>query len=463
MTLFTPEYLAFLAILLLALALIRAERARQIVLLVASLFFYATWSVWYLCLVIGCIVVVHFSARLLTRLEREGSVLAVSIILLLGVLGIFKYAGLGIALPAGISFFTFSAIGYLIDVYRGEFEERIPFLDEALYILFFPKLLQGPLEKATDFFAQLKSPHPIRRENLSAGVQMFLTGLVKKMVIADRLGLFVDTVYRTPKAFDGPTLLLAAISYTIQIYCDFSGYTDLAVGTAKMLGYDLVPNFNLPFLSKNVSEYWRRWHISLNIWFRDYLFYPILRSKWMGKIRRGLKSRGVSKKWVNIAPSLIGMMIVWPLVGLWHGAALNYVIYGLLYGLMMMFSLAVDTFRKKKIETPFFNFLRIVRTYIITLFLYILFRAPDFSTMGIILKGIFTWQSGVKYYYTWSFIYIPLVFAASIYAYRKNEGNSFYIKLNMTKFWSMVAFWVVAFSIVAFMYIGETYFIYLQF
>ena len=475
-------FMVFLFFLIVILALVRKEKVRQYLLIAMSLVFYGLWDWRFLFFVLACVAVVYWGSQVLNRSEKtvqRKTVLTICLIVLLGILAVFKYLNffisgfcnlfgispsisLQLLLPVGISFYIFSSIGFIIDVYRGEIEGRVPLYKVALYVLFFPKILQGPLHKAKDFLDQLNQDHPISWNNLSAGVQVFLFGFIKKVVIADRLGLFVDTVYSTPRAYSGLTLLLVALSYPIQLYCDFSGYTDMALGTAKMMGYELCPNFNLPFLSKTVAEYWRRWHMSLNIWFRDYLFYPIIRSEWVNNLRK--KAKGNSKKLAKIIPPVMGMAIVWPLVGLWHGASWNFILYGACYGLLMIAGQIHETYRRGNANTGLvFDIFRIIRTLVITIVLLILFRMPDLNGFGLVVSRIITMKPGIRYYYTWSLVFIPLVMGVSIIAYKKNNGNSFYVNLNLAKFWNKVIFCTVGLLTIVFMYVGENYFMYFQF
>lgn len=477
----TIPFLVFFFLLLVVLTVTKKEKTRQYELLIASIIFYATWDIRFLALITFCIVVVHLAGKAMLKNSEMGECrakppLIVSIAILIAVLGIFKYLNFfvsgfcsmleiqdspasSIILPVGISFYVFTCIGYVVDVYRGEVERPVPLYQEALYIAFFPKLLQGPFQKATDFFKQLENAHPITFENISRGMQIFLFGIVKKIVIADRLGLFVDNVYANPGIYSGATLLLVAVTYPVQLYCDFSGYSDMAAGTAKMLGYDLPDNFNLPFLSKNVAEYWRRWHMSLNAWFRDYLFYSIIRSSWVDRLRKGAKS--YSKQIARIVPPMVGMAIVWPLVGLWHGASMNFILYGCIYGLFMILEMLGDAYGKRKDGR--FDILRVIRTWGVTAFAMILFRAMDIGTVLVVLKGIFTWQSGVSYIYTWSLIFIPIVMLASFFAYRKNNGDGYYIQLDMALLRSKVIFCTAVLLTIILMYVGENYFMYFQF
>lgn len=482
MTFQTIPFILFLCFDIVILALTKNEKIRQYELLAMSFVFYGSWDLRFLALIVLVIAITHIVGRQLLINSKNGKghqtkrILIFGITALLVILGIFKYLKffvnsfcdflgiqnamtLSIILPVGISFYVFSAIGYIMDVYRKEITEPVPLYKETLYITFFPKMLQGPFQKANHFFEQLAGDHTITIAHISEGMQIFLFGLIKKIVIADRLGSFVDIVYADPSVYSGGTLLLAAITYPIQLYCDFSGYSDMAVGTAKMLGYDLPQNFNLPFLSKTVSEYWRRWHMSLNAWFRDYLFYSILWSSWVNRLRK--KVKGKSKKIAKILPSVIGVAIVWPLMGLWHGASINYILFGCIYGLFMMIGLIGDVFGGEKNKK--FDFLRIIRTGLITLFAMILFRASDMVTAGLMLRGIFSFQKGVSYIYTWSLIYIPTVMGLSIFAYKKNGGNGFYLNLDLGLLRNKIIFCTAVLLTIVLMYVGKNYFMYFQF
>lgn len=473
-------FIAFFCVLLSILFITKRESVRQVEILIASGIFYGLWDIRFLLLLMVCIVIMRCSVALIIRLKEHNATgktpMVLGIVSLLLILGVFKYLGffisgfskllglsesgatINIFLPIGISFYIFSAIGYIIDSYRGDIDEQPSVLKEALYIMFFPKILQGPLQNAVDFFNQLKKEHPIELRNLESGIQIFLFGLIKKVVIADRLGRFVDSVFACPSAYSGATLALAVLTYPFQLYCDFSGYSDMAVATAKMMGYDLTQNFNLPFLSQNVAEFWRRWHMSLNIWFRDYLFYPILRSNWVNGLRKRVKK--VNKELSRKLPAIIGMLIVWPLIGLWHGASVNFILYGCGFGILMIIGQLLG---EKPGDSVIINTLKIVRTFLLTAFLLLIFRAETLDSVGIIIKGIVTWQRGISYIYTWSIVYLPFICLISIYAYLKNAGNGYYINMDMSKFISKVLFATAVLMAIVLMYVGDNFFVYFKF
>jgi alginate O-acetyltransferase complex protein AlgI len=262
---------------------------RHGILLAASYIFYGWWD-WRFCsLMLILTIVAYFSALQIGKqiYARRYVILGVAVPLI--ILGIFKYfnffvssfsrvfgihsaGSLQIILPVGISFYTFQSLSYTIDVYRRKIVPEKDFIKLALYIAFFPQLVAGPIVRASDFLPQLEEDRNINIDNFKIGIQIFAFGLFKKIVIADWLSVFVDDVFRTPNAFHAISLILAVIAYAIQIYFDFSGYSDMAIGCAKCLGYDFVRNFNMPYISRNITEFWRRWHISLSSWLKEYLY-----------------------------------------------------------------------------------------------------------------------------------------------------------------------------------------------
>ena len=264
-----------------------AGGTRHIILLIASYVFYGWWD-WRFCfLMLFLTLVAHVCALQMDKPWRK-TALVIGVVVPLVVLGIFKYYDFfinsfcdlfgivrtnttGLVIAVGISFYTFQSLSYTIDVYRGKIEAERDFIHTALYIAFFPQLVAGPIVKAGDFLPQLRQERNISLQNLEPGLQIMLFGFFKKVVIADNIGPFIQAVHSAPSAYSAGTLLLAAYAYFVQLYCDFSGYSDIAVGCAKCLGYDLTRNFDIPFISPNVNEFWRRWHISLSTWLTEYL------------------------------------------------------------------------------------------------------------------------------------------------------------------------------------------------
>lgn len=315
------------------------HRWRYIWLFLASYYFYMQWNPKYILLLFSSTAVTYAGALILTRVKERAArrlVLAVCLLINLSVLGYFKYAefalgllnrvrgiagaaplslGHSILLPVGISFFTLQALGYLIDVYRGDVPAERNFIRYALFVSFFPQLVAGPIERSKNLMHQLSEKHTFTYDAFREGLLLILYGLFLKMVIADRASVIADTVYADPAVWPGFYVAFATVVFGIQIYCDFYGYSVIAAGSARLMGIRLMSNFEAPFLSASIQEVWRRWHISLSTWFRDYLYIPL-----------GGSRKGKARKALNI-------LIVFTVSGLWHGAALSFVFWGFLNGL----------------------------------------------------------------------------------------------------------------------------------
>lgn len=310
-------------------------------LLGASYYFYMSWQPAY-ALLIATSTLVDYAAAI--RMggapePRRRFWLLLSLATNLGLLFVFKYyeffgkivslssgflgtqqnlPNLDVLLPVGISFYTFQTLSYSIDVYKGRVVPERNFTRFALYVSFFPQLVAGPIERATSLLPQLATHVPIRLQKATNGIKLILWGLFKKMVVADRLAMAVEVVYSQPETSTGPAIALATFLFAYQIYCDFSGYSDIAIGAAQVLGIRLMTNFDRPYASRSISEFWRRWHISLSTWFRDYVYIPLG------------GSRGTT---ISLRRNLL---IVFVLSGVWHGANFTFVVWGLLHGLYMI-------------------------------------------------------------------------------------------------------------------------------
>ncbi len=442
---------------------------RKMVLVVANYIFYGWWDVRF-CFLMLFLTYISYICSL--GLEKNRKLyLSIGVIIPLLVLGIFKYfnfftdsfaavfgiknmMSLKIILPVGISFYTFQSMSYTLDVSRGRLPAERSFIDVAMYISFFPQLVAGPIVKAEDFLPQLKENRNVSWNGLHNGVQIFAFGMFKKLVIADNLSVFVDHVFANPNMYSGFSLVLGVISYSIQIYCDFSGYSDMATGAAKCLGYDLKQNFNLPYLSKNISEFWKRWHISLSEWLMEYLYIPL-----------GGNRKGKARTYINL-------MITMVLGGLWHGAAWTFVVWGVLHGaalcLQKLFSTAVGHGKNYK-GTVAGNIVSAVFTYAFVCFCWIFFRADSFGTAYEVIKGIFTWQSGTLHIYSYSIFAIITVAICSVSAMIKSKkyGNvtvqGYYPNFNLTTVRGLTVFFVFCGIIAALAYTGSNPFIYFQF
>ena len=289
-------------------------------------------------------------------------------------------------LPVGISFYTFQTLSYTIDIYRGDKEPERHFGIFALYVSFFPQLVAGPIERSTRLLPQLNKKHTFNYLRVKNGLLLMLWGFFKKIVIADRLAALVNTVYNHPTDYQGIVLIIATVFFAFQIYCDFSAYSDIAIGAAKIMGYDLMKNFNRPYFSKSIAEFWRRWHISLGSWFRDYLYFSL-----------GGNKAGKYVWYKNI-------MIVFLMSGLWHGANWNFVIWGCLHAFYILFSLFIKNiklyihnFLNIKKDMFFYKILQVICTFILVDFAWIFFRASTLSDSIYIIKNLFVINLGTLY------------------------------------------------------------------
>lgn len=368
---------------------------RHAILLVASYYFYAYWD-WRFCglLLLSTLVDYRIARRIdSTSADRTRRVLlAASVFANVGLLGFFKYCNffiesanqilgpigfntrtLEIVLPVGISFFTFQTLSYTIDVYR----RRIPACDSplrfGLYVAFFPQLVAGPIVRASELLPQFERAPPFSTKRFYGGLQCVLRGLVKKVLIADRLGEFVDVVFVAPELYSGVTVWLAVIAYSGQIYYDFSGYTDIAIGVAKTLGYRFPKNFRHPYLATSVTAFWRRWHMTLSRWLRDYVYISL------GGNRRGT------------ARTLCHLMVTMVLGGLWHGAAWTFVFWGVLHGI----ALGTERVCRRKTRLPIPPVIRWLAVMTLVGAGWVLFRSPTMDIAWRIFAQMFRPVSGI--------------------------------------------------------------------
>ncbi len=397
---------------------------KNIWLLTASYFFYMNWNAKYALLLLFSTFVTYICARFIDHYEKKPirkGILITGIVLNLLLLIYFKYYNfllsslngliktfggtgidfyLDIILPVGISFFIFQSLGYMIDVYCGRTKIERNFFIYALFVSFFPQLVAGPIERSNRLISQFYEKHRIDLERIKDGLLLMLYGYFLKLVLADRIAIFVDAVYSDMDTYDGIYVVIASILFAFQIYCDFAGYSTIAIGAAKVMGFSLMDNFNGPYLASSVAEFWRRWHISLSTWFKDYVYIPL-----------GGSRCSVWRKDLNV-------MIVFLLSGLWHGADWTYVIWGGLNGLFQIIGRALDPFRNK--IRNFFGYdtsqigirvLRMIATFFLIDFTWIFFRAESIKSAFAGIKSIFT----VKNWW--------VLFDGSLYGLGLNEKN----------------------------------------
>jgi len=373
------------------------NKFRWILLLAGSCYFYMVYVPIYI-LVLAFTIVIDYFAGLLIETTTERKLkklfLIVSLIANIGILVFFKYfnflndslngllsysahrspfQNMAFLLPIGLSFHTFQAMSYTIEVYRGNHPAERKFGIYALYVMFYPQLVAGPIERPQNILWQFHKNHSFDFEQLKSGLMQMAFGLFKKVVMADRIAEIVDKTYADPHAQNGKTFFIVSILYSFQIYCDFSGYSDIGIGAARTMGYKLVNNFNAPYLAQSFADFWSKWHMSLSTWFRDYLYIPL-----------GGNRAGHLRKYINL-------LIVFLVSGLWHGASWTFVIWGLFHGVLLVLENIKDHFLPGNAQKNiYYTTGKRVLTFLVVTFGWIFFRSPDLLTAGSIFKQIFS-------------------------------------------------------------------------
>ncbi len=367
-------------------------------LLGCSWFYYYKCSGVFMIALLATTLVDFVMAHAIARAERpwlRKLLAAASIALSLSLLGYFKYANfflenwalvcgrpfvpMALVMPVGISFYTFQSLSYVIDVYRRQVEPSKSLLDYAFYLSFFPQVVAGPIVRARDFFPQIRRLEPIRAAAVAEGLGRICAGLAKKALIADYLGAYVDLIYASPETYSGPEVLLALYAYALQVYFDFSGYSDLAIGMAKILGFELPENFDAPYRATSVAEFWRRWHMTLSNWVRDYLFFPL-------SLRAGRR----------MALRYAALIVAMTLVGLWHGASYNFVAWGALHGAALALGAWWSRHRPTGPESRWRDAVAWLGTAHFVIASWVLFRAKDLRTVGLVVSRLSVGWEGLE-------------------------------------------------------------------
>ncbi|MCB0425865.1 MAG: MBOAT family protein [Mangrovimonas sp.] len=374
---------------------------RNVLILVSSYVFYGWWDWRFLFLIVISSLVDFIVGLMLSKTDKKvkrKAFLFISLIVNLGFLFYFKYTNffietfvdafslfgkkleistLNIILPVGISFYTFQTLSYTIDVYRGQLKPTKDVLAFFSFVAFFPQLVAGPIERASHLLPQFYKTYKFNYDQVRSGLLLMAFGLFKKMVIADRAAILVNQVYNNPSEYTGVETILATLMFAFQIYCDFSGYSDIAIGAARTMGFDLMKNFDSPYFSKSITEFWRRWHISLSTWFRDYVYIPL-----------GGSRKGKYRTYLNL-------FIVFVVSGLWHGAAMTFLIWGAIHGFIIVVEKATLKTRKlvlSKVGIVNGNFasglLFSFVTFVIVCFAWIFFRANSYTDAKLLVAGI---------------------------------------------------------------------------
>ena len=455
-------------------------RLQNILLLVSSYFFYACWDWRFMFLLIFSTLLDYFTGIKIyeaTNKKEKSFWLWTSIIVNLGFLGVFKYynffassfanglqilgfkANLGslqLILPVGISFYTFHGLSYVIDLYKNRIKPERNFIDYSVFVSFFPLLVAGPIERATHLLPQILKKREFDYAKAVDGLRQILWGLFKKIVIADNCAAYANTIFNNSEDYSGSTLVLGAIFFTFQIYCDFSGYSDMALGTARLFGIDLLRNFAFPYFSRDIAEFWRRWHISLSSWFKDYLYIPLGGSK--------------GGTWMKIRNTFIIFIVS----GFWHGANWTFVVWGFLNALYIMPSIIFNTNRnnidivaKGKYLPTIKEFFSIGITFGLTVFAWIFFRATNVThaftyIADIFSRSLFTIPNFIGIGKSVPIIFLIIIFFIIEWLGREQQ----YALANLGIKWNKSLRWIIYYAIILVIYLyagSEQQFIYFQF
>ncbi len=442
MTINSLSFIAFVAIVAI-IYFIFPKKARWVVLLVANYVFYSICSNWLIIYMLVTTLSIYLVALKMGKIDvktkeivkkeenrekkkeiknkaktKKKWLVAIAVIINFGILIYLKYSNFlseninglfnivkipieipfrQILLPLGISYYTLQAISYVIDVYRGKYLPEKHLGKLALFVSFFPQMVEGPIGRYDELGHQLYEPHKFEYTRVKFGIQLMLWGYFKKMVIADRAGLFVNEVFANYSQYLGIPIFFAAALYTIQIYAEFSGCIDIVRGVAQILGINMAENFKRPFFSKSVQEFWRRWHITLGTWFKDYIFYSVSFSKLTQNITTFAKKVFKTSYIAKLIPAIFALFFVWFGNGIWHGASWKYICYGMYYYVIMVLGMVFEPLMNKILkllkinkETFSYSFMQMVRTTLFVIIGMLLFRSPDLNIFGQMFTGIFT-------------------------------------------------------------------------
>ena len=450
-------------------ALLRSRRLQMVVYVVAfSLYFYYKSSAWFFMLLIITSVLDWCLSRIMSdtrKLWKRRLCLWLSIGMSLSILGFFKYANfflwnwnqmvegnfqpLDIILPVGISFYTFQSISYIVDVYKGRVSPTETWIEYLFFLSYFPALVAGPIVRADYFLPQIQNRDHASRQEMAAGLWLIILGLVKKAVVADYIAQYNDLIFASPTGYSGLESLMGVVGYVVQIYCDFSGYSDMAIGISAIMGFRLTKNFDFPYKSRNLTDFWRRWHISLSTWLRDYVYIPL-----------GGNRRGTLRTYVN---NFLTMLVG----GLWHGAAWKFIIWGGMHGVGLIVHKALRPWLVKIPDTWPVKAASWTLTMAYVSFLFIFFRAANFEDAWLIIRNIF---GNFDIAYLAPFVrvrYVWLIFVAMIIAVHSlptrwiNAAGDWFVR---APFGAKLAVFIVAVQLVVqFMSEDVMPFIYFQF
>ena len=464
------SFVYFLPIVIL-LYYILPHKFRWILLLLASYIFYMAWRVEYIFLIVFSTLIDYYCSLKMeskeTKKEKK-KFLMLSMFSNLGLLFFFKYFNffsdslnsisfnfglttelpmLNYLLPVGISFYTFQTLSYSLDVYHGrqKAEKHLGYF--ALYVAYFPQLVAGPIERFSRLSPQLKEKHPFTYDNFVNGLRLILYGLFIKMVIADNLSVYVDQIYESPGDFNRLSVAFGLIIYSFQIYCDFHGYTTIAIGCALMMGVKIMDNFKTPYLSKNIGEFWQRWHISLSTWFRDYVYLPLGGNK------------------VKYSLWLRNIFIVFVVSGLWHGANWTFVIWGSLYGLLYLIEKQINSYLKLNKDYKAFSvghILLSLKTFTLVTLIWVFFRSQNLSQIKELFSALIYNSDNLNSLEINPIVYMFFgLFIMSDFILYNNRFDRWCAQLSFISRWTVYA--VLIFATITFAGIKDFTFIYFQF
>jgi alginate O-acetyltransferase complex protein AlgI len=442
----------------------------------AGYLFYGWWDWRFLTLLAASTLIDYFVAQQIAKHDAPGPRkrwLLVSLFSQLGMLGVFKYfdffitswvdawAGVGvtmhlhtlqIVLPIGISFYTFQTMSYVIDVYRGKMEPCRDFISFGAFISFFPQLMAGPIERASRILPQFEQPRRFSYDQAIQGMRLIIWGFFKKVAVADNCGVFVDDVFGAPDQYSSLTLALGAVAFAFQIYGDFSGYSDIAIGTAKLFGFELMSNFRVPYFSRTISEFWKRWHISLSTWFQDYLFMPL-----------AIQFRNLRKWGVAIA-----IFLTFLVSGIWHGANWTFVVWGAFHGLLLAGEQGIRALfpgRLPDAESPWRlrQIPLILGTFFLVSLALVFFRAKSIAGAFAYLSSMTANGAAGMHYFpaTRTLAYVAMLLLLDWW-YRADERAPL-ARIGMPKFANQLLLVILTLSVIRWIFSNEGSFIYFQF
>ena len=405
------EFLIFFPAVCLIYFILRGNKWRIPFLLIASYYFYMNWKPAYAILIMTSTIITYFSGILIEKHDekrKQKTFLTVSLVINFAILFVFKYfnfinesvfhlldccglrwnvPNLDVLLPVGISFYTFQAVGYSIDVYRGNIKAERNFTTYALFVSFFPQLVAGPIERAKNLLPQFHEEHKFVYDDVIEGIKQMIWGFFMKLCVADILSQYVDAVYNNIAFHNGTSLIIATIFFTFQIYCDFGGYSNIAIGAARIMGFKLMENFHKPYLSLNINEFWKRWHISLSSWFKDYVYIPLGGNR------------------VKQPRHMLNLMITFLVSGIWHGANWTFVLWGGLHGIYQVIAkIWGNHIGKTSHKTIVYQLVSIAICFILVSFAWIFFRANTVNDAFLIINKIFT-ENGKPFFDIMVFVY----------------------------------------------------------